>query len=209
MTLTLRPIGARLGKAKEVFASLNDYEVRTTLLAQVVRCELMNQRSGNAHTKTRAEVRGGGRKPWKQKGTGRARHGSIRSPIWVGGGVAHGPRNDRNWHRKINKSARKSALKSALKSKLEANEVFELGSKDFTKTKDAIPAIDLIAKELKTKPERSLIIYTTDEKPSMKGFSNTGVTLMNAKNLKIFRILQAGGVIMTPAARTLIEEKVA
>ena len=102
----------------EAFASLDDFSVREALLAQVVRSEMLNMRSGNAHTKTRAEVRGGGKKPWKQKGTGRARHGSRRSPIWVGGGITHGPRNTKNWHRNITKTAKLCAIKSILKDRL-------------------------------------------------------------------------------------------
>lgn len=100
---------------QDAFVTLDDYESRAVLLAQVVRCELMNMRSGNAHTKMRGEVRGGGKKPWKQKGTGRARHGSNRSPIWIGGGVTFGPRNTVNWHLKINKTSRIAALKSTLR----------------------------------------------------------------------------------------------
>jgi large subunit ribosomal protein L4 len=88
-------------------------KINKPLIAQYVRVYLANQRKGTASTKTRAEVSGGGRKPWRQKGTGRARHGSIRSPIWVGGGVAHGPR-PRDWSLKMPKKMRRTALLSAL-----------------------------------------------------------------------------------------------
>ncbi|RMD57702.1 MAG: 50S ribosomal protein L4, partial [Nitrospirae bacterium] len=91
-------------------------EVRIDIVHEVVKNYLANQRHGNASTKSRGEVRGGGRKPWRQKGTGRARAGSIRSPIWVGGGVVFGPKK-RDYSYKINKKLKDIALKSALTAK--------------------------------------------------------------------------------------------
>ncbi|HBV00955.1 MAG TPA: 50S ribosomal protein L4 [Candidatus Taylorbacteria bacterium] len=96
------------------------------LVHQVSQSMLSNRRSGTAHTKTRGEVRGGGKKPWKQKGTGRARHGSTRSPLWVGGGVAHGPRSDKNYDRKVNRKQKRQALYSTLSKKLCEGEILFL-----------------------------------------------------------------------------------
>ncbi len=96
---------------------------RTDLVHQVVEGMRSNKRAGTADTKGRGEVRGGGRKPWKQKGTGRARHGSSRSPIWVGGGVTHGPLAEKNYKRKITKSMRAQALFSVLSKKLKDGEI--------------------------------------------------------------------------------------
>ncbi len=96
---------------------------RADLVHQVVESMRSNKRSGTADTKDRGEVRGGGKKPWKQKGTGRARHGSSRSPIWVGGGVTHGPLAEKNYKRKITKSMRAQALFSVLSKKLKDGEI--------------------------------------------------------------------------------------
>ncbi|MEK7173963.1 MAG: 50S ribosomal protein L4, partial [Patescibacteria group bacterium] len=93
------------------------------LVKQVVEAEAANLRSGTAHTKDRSEVAGGGKKPWRQKGTGRARHGSIRSPLWVGGGVTHGPRNSRRYDEKVNVRARRKALLVSLSGKARDGEI--------------------------------------------------------------------------------------
>ena len=93
------------------------------LVKQVVEAGRANRRMGTAHTKDRGEVSGGGKKPWKQKGTGRARHGSIRSPLWVGGGVTHGPRHERVFEEKVNKRMRRKALFVSLSGKASSGEI--------------------------------------------------------------------------------------
>lgn len=98
------------------------------LVHQVVVSLMSNKRASIAHTKDRSEVSGGGKKPWQQKGLGRARHGSTRSPIWVKGGVAHGPRNEKDYSRKVNKKMKAKALFTILSKKFKDNEVFFLDS---------------------------------------------------------------------------------
>ena len=116
---------------KEVF----EIPVNTDLIHQVVVSQMANRRISIAHTKTRAEVRGGGKKPWRQKGTGRARAGSIRSPIWRGGGVTFGPRKTRVFKKKIPKKMRKKALFMALSAKAKENLIIILDSLNIDKPK--------------------------------------------------------------------------
>lgn len=118
------------------------------LVHQVVIAMQANARTPVAHTKDRSDVRGGGRKPWKQKGTGRSRHGSTRSPIWVGGGVAHGPRNEKDYSQKINKKMKAKALYTVLSEKVRRGQVIfleELNMKDI-KTRDAVSVISSLSK---------------------------------------------------------------
>jgi large subunit ribosomal protein L4 len=117
------------------------------LVHQVITSMETNARAVTAHAKTRAEVRGGGKKPWKQKGTGRARHGSTRSPIWVGGGVAHGPRNEKNFARKVSKKMKAKALYTILSRKMKDGEVLFVDtlSLKVPKTKEAKAILDKIA----------------------------------------------------------------
>lgn len=108
-----------------------------SLVHQVYVSILANQREPWAHTKDRSEVRGGGKKPWKQKGTGRARHGSTRSPIWSGGGITFGPRNDRNFSKKINKKMKARAVKMCLTDKLQEQKLLVIDAIETTgKTKE-------------------------------------------------------------------------
>lgn len=105
------------------------------LVRQVVLGQEANQRQPVAHVKNRAEVRGGGKKPWRQKGTGRARHGSIRSPIWKGGGVTHGPTKERNFKKKINKKMARKALYTVLSAKVRDKEMIILDDLKFAAPK--------------------------------------------------------------------------
>jgi len=118
------------------------------LVHQVVTSMTSSQRSNVAHTKNRGEVSGGGKKPWQQKGTGRARHGSIRSPLWVGGGVTHGPRNDKNYDRKINRKMKAKALYTILSAKFKKGEIMFVDdlSLKVIKTKEALGVLEGLSK---------------------------------------------------------------
>jgi large subunit ribosomal protein L4 len=115
-------------------------EINVPVMHQVVTAQLAAARSGTASTKTRSEVRGGGKKPWRQKGTGRARHGSSRSPIWVGGGTVWGPK-PRDYSFRVNKKMKKAALRSALADKAAGGAVFVLDGFDEPRTKTAAAAL--------------------------------------------------------------------
>ncbi len=173
--------GQEAGKvtlSKEVFGA----QWNADLVHLVMVAMRSNERDPIAHTKTRGEVRGGGKKPWQQKGTGRARHGSTRSPIWVGGGVAHGPRNDKNFDRKINKKAKTTALYAVLSKKLKDGEILFVDALTFTapKAKDAKATIMALSKvkgfeKLATKPKNAALIAVDKKYPElMKSFGNFG-----------------------------------
>ena len=115
------------------------------LVHQVVVSMQANARHSTAHTKTRGEVRGGGKKPWQQKGTGRARHGSSRSPIWKGGGVTHGPRSDKNYTVKINRAMRQKALLVTISKKYKDGEVIFVDSLEMKAPKTAVAKAMMLA----------------------------------------------------------------
>jgi large subunit ribosomal protein L4 len=168
------------------------------LVHQVIQSIRSNGRNNTAHTKDRSEVSGGGKKPWKQKGTGRARHGSTRSPIWVGGGVAHGPRNDRNYERKINKKMMAKALYTVLAKKFQDGEMLFIDKVTFKgpKTKDAVAFLTAVAgtagaERLLSKKENAAIIALFGKNPAAaKSFRNIGsVEVMDVKNINPLDVL--------------------
>jgi large subunit ribosomal protein L4 len=209
MSLQIRILNNNIDKQEDAFTYLQDFSVGEGLVYQTLRSVLLNLRSGNAHTKNRGEVRGGGKKPWKQKGTGRARHGSSRSPIWVGGGVTFGSRNTRNWHRKINKTAKNSTLKALIKERLLANSVFQFESSyDCTKTKNALSILDSLKENLKLKKTFLVIVYSDSDKGKLNGFTNIKeAKLMNVNNIKLNWVAQTPNIIFTIDAKVFLEEK--
>nr|AMR06786.1 ribosomal protein L4 [uncultured bacterium] len=164
----------------------------SALVYQAIVTEEANKRIPVAHTKGRGEVRGGGKKPWKQKGTGRARHGSIRSPIWVGGGVAHGPTKDKVYSKKLNRKMRNIAMATILSAKARDGELILLDSFGATlpKTKEAVVVLAMLSKsaEAKTlmykKGRRALMVIPTPSSPLEKSFRNiSSVNVVLARNL--------------------------
>ncbi len=172
-------------------------EMNNDLLHQVVVSQQSNARSAIAHTKTRGEVRGGGKKPWRQKGTGRARHGSTRSPIWVGGGVTFGPRNERNFEKKINKKMKRKALLMALSTKVSDNQlvIFEdLKMKD-PKTQTMANAI---AKVSSTPKPKALFALNTEDKNAWLASRNcAGAKVISISQLNVNDVLSKKFVIVS------------
>ena len=168
---------------------------RADLVHQVVESMRSNKRAGTADTKDRGEVRGGGRKPWKQKGTGRARHGSTRSPIWVGGGVTHGPLAEKNYKRKISKKMRAQALFSVLSKKLKDKEIVFVDSLSMSlaKTKPALVVIKNLNKaglEINSKKKKVLMALWSRNEKTEKSFRNIpALEISFLKNLNPLDVL--------------------
>jgi len=179
------------------------------LVHQVVISMQSNARTGSAHTKDRGEVRGGGKKPWRQKGTGRARHGSSRSPIWVGGGVTHGPRNEKDYTKKVNRKMREKALLVALSRKYKDGEIIFVDALSMQAPKTQAAKGVLMAltgagfKYLTTKKKNAaLIALPRTDLAVSKSFSNLGsVETIEVRNLNPVSILSSKYlIILEPAS---------
>ncbi|MCA9360411.1 50S ribosomal protein L4 [Candidatus Kaiserbacteria bacterium] len=190
------------------------------LVHEVVVGMQANARVSTAHTKDRSEVRGGGKKPWRQKGTGRARHGSNRSPIWTGGGVTFGPRSEKDYSVKINKKVRAKALASVLSKKLADNEVLFVDSlkMEEPKTKEAKAIVAAIAKgadqaSLATKRKNAAIVVLADRSlATEKSFRNFGnIEVVMAKDINPVELLTYKYVVVAdaPSSVEILEKRVA
>ncbi len=185
---------------------------RPDLVHQVVMSMKSNRRAGTANAKGRGEVSGGGKKPWRQKGTGRARHGSIRSPIWVGGGVTHGPLSEKNYNRKISKKMRAEALFSALSKKFREGEVVFIDSlalpaikaKEAAKVLKNLSKIPGIGPIYSSKKKKTLLsLYEGDEKTkkSFRNLPQLEVSLL--KNLNPAEVLDYKYILIEKPAESL------
>lgn len=178
-------------------------EINEKVLHEVVKNYLANQRQGTQSAKTRAEVRGGGRKPWRQKGTGRARQGSTRSPNWVGGGVVFAPK-PRSYSYTLPKKVKRIAMKSALSAKVQGQEFIVLDALNMTdyKTKDMVNILKNLNAE-----KKALIVMDEKNDYIVKSASNIpGVTTTLVNTLNVYDILHHDKFIVTKDAVHKIEE---
>ena len=191
---------------KEIF----EVEINSDVLHQAIVTQEANSRVNRAHTKDRSEVRGGGKKPWRQKGTGRARHGSIRSPIWRGGGVTHGPRNEKIYAKKINKKVRRKALFMALTSKVRDKEFYVLDSFQFEqgKTRRVVEMFENFSGLAKDVRYPTFLVITPDRDMALINatknipYANTiGVKSLNPRDILKYKFL-----MMPKEAIKVIEE---
>ena len=179
--------------------------VKPEVVHQVYVSQAGNQRESIADTKTRGEVSGGGKKPWAQKGTGRARHGSIRSPIWSGGGVAFGPTSERNWKTKVNKNTRRLAVRMCLSDKAQNNGLFVVEDFNFEQ-----PKTKLVAEFLENLPAKSknfLLLNDESNKNLLKISRNIKkIKTVRAKDASVLDLLSKQAVIVSKLGLAQLEE---
>src|SRR5690606_2370803 len=177
--------------------------VNHALMHQAVRVYLANRRAGTASTRTRGEVRGGGRKPWRQKGTGRARHGSIRSPLWRGGGVIFGPK-PRSHRLLMPKKARRQALRSALSAKLRDGELTVVDAFQLPELKTK--AVAAVVQQLGGGRKPLLVIPEPDQGLRRAARNIPGVRTVVAACLNTYEVLDSSRLLITRDAVKKVEE---
>jgi len=188
----------------ELPAVIVDQPEREHLLYEVVKMQLANRRSGTAATKTRSEVRGGGKKPWRQKGTGRARAGSNRSPIWVGGGTTFGPQ-PRSYAYRLPRSARKTALRSVLALKLRQEELVVVDAIEFAqpKTKQMVGLLS----QLDMGSSVLIVLAEADVNVQKSARNLPGVKVLLSQGLNVYDLLRYRKTLFTRTALQQVSER--
>lgn len=190
MAETTKSTAVKTALPTEVFAvEVKNHE----LLKLAYDSYLANSRTASATTKLRGEVRGGGKKPWKQKGTGRARFGSSRNPIWRGGGVVFGPRGNENYSKTLSRTSKRVALRQALTLANEANKISVLDFKTTGKTKEAVKFLN------DNKLERKVLLVVDEKTPEILRATNNiqNILLVRANYLSVFHILNADHIVLS------------
>jgi|SRR3989339_1181732 len=213
MKLSIYNIKAEVVGEQELNPRVFDVAVNESLVHQAAVTQQANERQVLAHTKDRGAVRGGGKKPWRQKGTGRARAGSSRSPLWRGGGVTFGPTKDRNFSKKMNVKMKRKAICMVLSDKVHHNEFLILDSIDFKngKTKPAVAVLKTLEKNVlqpDAKAARSMLIITDSKNElAQRALRNVvAVSFIPIQNINIVDLLKYRSVIMTKAGVEKIEK---
>ena len=194
-------------KDTELNESVFGIEPNNQAIFDMVLLQRVSWRQGTHKVKNRTEVKGGGKKPWRQKGTGRARQGSIRAPQWRGGGVVFGPTPDRNYKLKMNRKVRRLALKSALSQKVIDSELTVLDNiaMEAPKTKAMIKVLENLEANRKT----LIVMDEVDENVALSARNIPGVKVINSKGLNVYDILDSTKLVMTEGAIKAVEEVLA
>jgi large subunit ribosomal protein L4 len=198
--------GNELEKVELNDSVFND-KINEHVVHQVVNAQLAARRGGNASTKTRGKVRGGGRKPWRQKGTGRARHGSIRSPLWVGGGITFGP-SPRSYDKKLTKKMKRLALRSVLTDKVQRDEIILVDKINLEKPKTK--AVVQILADLNLENKKTLIVMPEKDKNLYLSARNIpNVKTLLAGSVNAYDLLDNEMIIFIEEAVKMVEEVLA
>lgn len=201
--------GKEVGKMN-LPAEIFGLTVKSEVVRQAVQAQLANTRQSIAHAKDRSEVRGGGKKPWRQKGTGRARHSSIRSPLWTGGGVTFGPRSEKNFARKINKKMKRQALLMVLSGKARDNEIVLLDDLKLAEAKTKVMAeiINKVAEGAKQNLKKgTLVVLSQNDQAIVRSTRNIPkIKTIGAKSLNIMDLMSVKYLLMPKAAIEVIKE---
>jgi large subunit ribosomal protein L4 len=198
-------------KELDLTAKVFGVKANSELLHQAMIAQRANERQVLAHTKDRSEVSGGGKKPWKQKGTGRARSGSSRSPIWIGGGVTFGPTKDRNFKVKINQKMKQKAIFMALSDKVNSSVMVVLDTMEFSeyKTKEFNKLLDNLEKKVLSTDRRNILIINEakDEKTKFSARNLKGVKVINVENLNLIDLLNFKNLLVTENIISILEKR--
>ena len=196
--VSIYDINGKVTGERELDAKVFGVKINPSLIQEVVVAQASNARESIAHTKTRGEVRGGGKKPWKQKHTGRARHGSTRSPIWKGGGVVFGPRNTRVWSVKVNKKAKQSALRMILTDKVKNNNLIVVSELNLPEYKTK--AVAGILSKLPCAGKGTLIAMPSVAETAWKSAANLQkVEMSRVDSLNIVDVMKRPFLVVTAA----------
>ena len=199
--VVLNQNGEELEKKVNLNGDVFGIEPNTQVMFDAVQVYQANKPHATAKTKTRAEVRGGGKKPWRQKGTGRARAGSSRSPIWVGGGTVFGPIGNQNFKLKMNKKSHALALKSALSIKANEKNIVLVENLTSTKTKEVVKTLEALKVDSK-----ALVVLAEENEEFTRAARNVPfVKVVLANNVSVYDLINATKLVMTVDAAKAVE----
>jgi large subunit ribosomal protein L4 len=213
MSLKIKVYNQTAAAVKDLDLSAKIFGVKSNneLLHQALVAQMAAQRQVLANTKDRSEVRGGGKKPWKQKGTGRARVGSSRSPLWRAGGVTFGPTKDRNFQVKINQKMKQKAVFMALSDKVTANALVILDSLEFKeyKTKQFNAMLSALEEKVLKNKRRDILVVSEakNEKAKYSGRNLAGVKIINLENINLIDLLNYKNLLLTESAVKILTSR--